>query len=93
MATEQLEDEVLQPHIKAPVNPRPQLPQMPQRSTHTHTAQPQPDQNRADHGLATNPTDPIDLSASLGSFELTQVECCNVAMSFYFLYLIITTEM
>lgn len=41
----------------------------------THTAQPQPVQNRADHGLATNPTDPIDLSASSGSFELTQVEC------------------
>lgn len=70
-----LEGAELQPHIKAPINPRPQLPQMPQLSlslalslsvSHTrvctHTAQPQPDQNRADHGHATNLTDPTGLS-------------------------------
>lgn len=69
--------EELQPHIKAPVNPRPHLPQMPQLSTHTHTSQPQSDQNRAGHGLATNPIHPIDLNASSGSPALTQVECSH----------------
>lgn len=62
----------------------------------THTDQPQPDQNRADHGLATNPTDPSDLSASSGSSELTQVECCNISASFFFAVfysLMVATEM
>lgn len=53
----------------------------------SHTDQPQPDQNRADHGLATNLTDPSDLSASSGSSELTQVECCNILASFFFSFL------
>lgn len=88
MAAEQLEAGVMQPHIKAPVNPRPHLPQMPQLSAHTHTAQPQSDQNRTGHGLATNPIHPIDLDASSGSPAPTQVECCDLMASF-----MVTTEM
>lgn len=77
--------EVLQPHIKASVNPRPQLPQMPQMpqmlGAHS-SAQPQPDQNRADHGLATN-TSRSPSTSSAVSPELAQVECYDVAASFF----------
>lgn len=48
---------------------------------HTHTAQPQPNQNRADHGHATNLTDPTGLCTSPGSPELTQVACFNAVAS------------
>lgn len=85
MATEQLEDEVLQPHIKAPVNPRPQLPQMPQH-THTLTAQPQPDQNRADHGHKPN--------WSHWPQCIIRIFWANTGgMSFSFHYLIVTAKM
>lgn len=81
MAGEQLAGEVLQPHIKEPINPRPQLPQMPQCSTHTHT-----DQNRADRGHAAL----LSLSASWGFFELTQMVCCNAVLSFHFVFIVPT---
>lgn len=59
----------------------------------THMSVPaRPDQNRPDHGLATNPTDPIDLNTSSGSSELTQVECWNDAFFFLRHHLIATTN-
>lgn len=60
MATEQLEGEVLQPHIKAPVNPRPQLPQMPQRSAHTQLS---PSQTRIEQTMVLPQTQLIPLTS------------------------------
>lgn len=74
---------MLQPVHKSTRKPETSVtPNAPTLNTHTHTAQPQPDQNRADHGHATNPTDPTGLSASPGSSELTQVVCCNLQCLF-----------
>lgn len=86
MATEQLGSEMLEPHIKAPINPRPQLPQMPQRSTHTNT-QFSPSQTRIEQTMVMPQAQLIPLvSASSQSFELTQVVCFNAVLVFALFY-------
>lgn len=62
MATAQLEGEVLQLHIKEAVNPRPQLPQRPQHSTHTHTEL-SPSQTRIEQAMIVPQTRLIPLAS------------------------------
>lgn len=89
MAPKQLEGKVLLPHIKAPVNPRPQLPQMPQRSAHTV-------QTRIEQAMVLPQTQLIPLTSRhpSGSPDTTQVEChCRLLLlSLNYKYILVTCE-